>query len=107
MTPTQIYIKISKDFTRTPGARKMDEGNYSGEEFLKSVLEPAYLQASKEDSIVQINLDDTEGYATSFLEEAFGGLARKYGSNNVLDHLDFVSNDEPLLIEEIRHYIKP
>jgi STAS-like domain of unknown function (DUF4325) len=102
----QIIISIAKDFTRTPGARNIDEGAYSGEEFLDKILLPKFLEAIKEKCVLFIDLDDTEGYATSFLEEAFGGLARKYDSQQVLDHIDFKSNDEPLLIEEIKLYIK-
>jgi hypothetical protein len=52
-----------------------------------------------------IDLDDAEGYATSFLEEAFGGLARKYGAKAVLELLSFKSEDEPLLVDEIILYI--
>jgi hypothetical protein len=51
-------------------------------------------------------LDDTAGYATSFLEAAFGGLAREYPIDEVLATLEFTSADEPYLPEEIREYIK-
>ena len=37
--------------------------------------------------------------------KAFGGLARKYPKNEVLETLTFVSNDEPSLITEIEGYI--
>ena len=46
------------------------------------------------------------GYPTSFLEEDFGGLDRKYDPNDVLQMLFFISDDEPSLIEEIESYIK-
>ena len=46
------------------------------------------------------------GFATSFLEEAFGGLARKYGGERCLKRLEFVSDEDPLLIKEITNYIK-
>lgn len=106
MEATIETLIIAKDFTPAPGARNIDEGPYSGEEFLKKVLRPLFERALKEDFTVLVDLDNTEGYATSFLEEAFGGLARIYGPDKVLNHLDFKSEDEPLLIDEIELYIK-
>ena len=101
-----LTINIAKAFASTPGARNIVEGSYSGEEFLKNKLLPMFDQAIAEGSTLLIDLDNTEGYATSFLEEAFGGLARKYNSKKVLNVLQFKSDDEPLLIEEIGMYIK-
>lgn len=100
-----ITIKIAEEFDNAPGARNVDEGARSGEEFLNNVLLPAFEEAQAENKILLIDLDNTEGYATSFLEEAFGGLARQFGSKSVLKTLDFKSDDEPLLIEEIKMYI--
>lgn len=99
-------INISKDFSDTPGARYRSEGDFSGEEFRESVLKPNYLLAIKNNEHLVINLDGGYGYPVSFLEEAFGGLAREYGSKSVLQTLMFISNDEPPLIEEIKKYIK-
>lgn len=99
-------ITISKDFTEAPGSRNVEEGNFSGEAFLKSILRPRFEEAIKNEITLLIDLDNTEGYATSFLEEAFGGLARIHGSDKVLKTLQFKSVDEPLLIEEITLYIK-
>lgn len=97
-------INISIDYTITPGARYIADGDFSGEEFLNKILEPKY-RSLGEDEILEINLDGTDGYATSFLDEAFGGLARKYGKNIVLQKLKFISDEEPYLIEEIKNYI--
>ena len=52
-----------------------------------------------------IDFDGSYGYPTSFLEEAFGGLARIYNAKNVLEKLDFKSDEEPSLIEEVKRYI--
>jgi hypothetical protein len=46
------------------------------------------------------------GYPASFLEEAFGGLARIDGIQTVLDNIVFQSRDEPLVIREIQSYIR-
>ena len=49
-------------------------------------------------------LDGGYGYATSFLEEAFGGLARKTGDPDLLK-ICIVSEEEPALIGKIETYI--
>jgi hypothetical protein len=106
MEATIETLIIAKEFTSAPGARNIDEGTYSGEEFLRQLLKPLFDKALEEDFTILVDLDNTEGYATSFLEEAFGGLSRIYGSQKVLDHLEFKSEDEPLLIDEIKMYIQ-
>jgi hypothetical protein len=98
-------ISVSKDFSETPGPRSKGEGDFSGEEFLERLLLPAYRQAVDDGGILLIDLDGAEGYATSFLEAAFGELARKFTPSEVLSHLDFKSDDEPYLIDEIKRYI--
>lgn len=101
-----ININICQDFSETPGARYRSEGNFSGEAFRDDVLEPLYKKAVKNMEKITVNLDGGYGYPTSFLEEAFGGLARKYNPTEVLSLLEFISEDEPSLIEEIKGYIK-
>ncbi|NKE71859.1 STAS-like domain-containing protein [Candidatus Manganitrophus noduliformans] len=98
-------INILKDFTRTPGARFITDGQYSGEEFREKFLE-GHFKDPNDNSKIIIILDGTEGYATSFLEEAFGGLARKYGTKRCLDRLEFISNEDKLIIDEIKSYIE-
>lgn len=108
MTTLQEFFKISlaEQFANTPGARNIDEGEFSGEAFLHSCLLFHFKEALSHDGVLLIDLDNTEGYATSFLEEAFGGLARMFDAETVLNHIEFKSDDEPLLIEEIKTYIK-
>lgn len=100
-----MIIRIATDFSETPGARYRVEGDFSGEEFRESILEPKFLEAKNNGELLTIDLDGGYGYPTSFLEEAFGGLARKYGSASVSATLTFVSRDEPSLIDEIQEYI--
>ena len=76
------------------------------EEFRETILIPKYEEAVKSKQQLKIELDGGYGYATSFLEESFGGLARIYQIQEVLDTLLFVSEDEPGLIDEITEYIK-
>ena len=101
-----ILINICNDFTDTPGARYRSEGDFSGEEFRETILIPKYEEAVKSKEQLKIELDGGYGYATSFLEESFGGLARIYEIQEVLNALFFVSEDEPGLIDEITEYIK-
>lgn len=100
-----IMINISEDFSDTPGARFIREGDYSGELFRKELLEPKFKEAIETNQKLTINLDGGYGYPTSFLEEAFGGLARIYDKKQVLETIEFISQDEPILVEEIKEYI--
>lgn len=101
-----IKINICKDFSETPGARYRVEGPFSGEEFRETLLIPTYTQAVEGGKKIIIELDGGYGYPTSFLEEAFGGLARIYDAKEILSTLSFISDDEPSLVEEIVSYIK-
>lgn len=99
-------IVISRDFSPTPTARYRSDGKFSGEEFRDDILDKLYREAVDTNNVLLIDLDGGYGYATSFLEEAFGGLARIYGSEAVLNRLEFKSDDEPELISDIEEYIK-
>ncbi|TAL15543.1 DUF4325 domain-containing protein [bacterium] len=98
-------INIATDFSRTPGARFVDDGPFSGEEFRLSILVPLFRDENDNSKIV-IDLDGCAGFPTSFLEEAFGGIARDYGAKRCLDRFIFKSSEDPLLVEEITQYIK-
>ena len=68
-------IDIGKDFSEVPGGRHHDDGPDSGQRFREQWLVPAL----RENEIVEVLLDNTEGYGSSFLDEAFGGLIREEG----------------------------
>ena len=104
--PTLLTVNIAKEFSSYPGARYRKDGPHSGEEFREKLLGPRFRQALEQEQKLLVNLDGAEGYATSFLEEAFGGLAREYGAQKVLAHLELRSLDEPLLVNEIEKYIR-
>jgi len=101
-----LRLDVATEFTTTPGPRSESEGAFSGEVFLKQILEPRFVDAQRQGVKLLVNLDGTEGYATSFLEAAFGGLARSHGVAAVQQVLEFKSDDEPYLVEEIREYVK-
>lgn len=100
-----VEINIATDFSRTPGARYKTDGDFSGQEFFEEILERNFLSIKDSSYKLIVNLDDTDGYATSFLDETFGGLARKYGKELVLNKIEFISHEEPYLIEEIKSYM--
>lgn len=104
-TNVMKIIRIAKDFSETPGPRAQDEGDFSGEQFLQEILRPAYIQAVQDGSTLTVDLDGTEGYATSFLEATFGGLAREFDAAEINSVIKFKSDDEPFLINEIKQYI--
>lgn len=101
-----MIINIVSDYTDTPGARHRSEGPFSGEDFREVLLKPKFMEAKENGEILIINFDGGYGYPTSFLEEAFGGLARIYGSKDVLDIIELISEDEPAIITEVKDYIK-
>jgi len=102
-----IIIRV-KDFSIVPGTRKKDEGKnaHSGEEFREDYLIPKFKEAIKDKKKLTVNLDGTIGYGTSWLEEVFGGLARNFGKAQVNSILEFISEEEPYLIDDIKHYIE-
>jgi hypothetical protein len=100
-----LDISVIRDFADTPGPRSREEGEHSGDQFLEEILLPKFEEAVRSSQALRVDLDGTEGYATSFLEAAFGGLARRFGSDRVLRIIQFKSDDEPHLIDEVKKYI--
>ena len=107
LTFLMLLLKIATDFTTAPGPRYITEGKFSGEQFRQEVLLPKVLEAREKKVTLTVDLDGTSGYATSFLEESFGGLIRENDlSLATLDSvLKFTSNEEPSLLKEIREYM--
>lgn len=101
-----MKIKISEIYTATPGGRFIKEGEFSGEHFRNTLLEPYFIETIKKSEKLIIDLDGGYGYSVGFLEEAFGGLVRKgYNKELLLETLIIISNEEQDLIDEIRNYI--
>ncbi len=101
-----MVVKISKDFSNTPGARYESEGPDSGEKFRKEILIPRYLESREKKECLKVDLDDCYGFATSFLEESFGGLVRTLKEKNILDNIIIISNDDVTLEALIKKYVK-
>ena len=101
-------LKVATDFSDIPGPRYIREGSYSGEAFRENYLLPRLQQCIETGDTLVIELDGTQGYGTSFLEEAFGGLIREDGLSldQISKHIDYVSEEEPYLIDDIKDYLK-
>lgn len=99
-----ITINIATDYSKTPGGRFINEGAYSGEDFREKMLRPKFLEALANNDQLTVILDGGYGYATSFLEEAFGGLAREL-KNRKLKEIIIISEEEPQLVFKIQQYI--
>ncbi len=102
-----MEINIALDFSRIPGARYPEEGDFSGQEFRQTILLPKLQEAIKKQEKLTVNLDGTAGLGTSFLEESFGGLIRvdKFDVDSLKNTLNFISEEDPDYITEIWSYI--
>ncbi len=101
-----IKLTICTDFSDTPGGRFIAEGDYSGELFRDSVLIKRFEDAEEHNDILEINFDGCYGIGTSFLEEAFGGLVRKYHKQGVLKRLRLISTEDETIPGNIKRYVE-
>lgn len=99
-----VKISIADDFSKYPGPRFIKLGDWSGELFRNNYLVPELDKLGTED-ILEINLDGTKGFGSSFLEECFGGLVRN-GYKDKISQIEFKSDNDPSVILEIKSYIK-
>lgn len=71
-----IHYNFAEQFSKNPGLRFRKLSDFSGEQFREEVLEPCFEKNNK----IIINVDGVESsLGASFLSEAFGNLAVKYG----------------------------
>ena len=102
-----MKLRTMEKMKSLPGPRYRRQGSGSGEEFRDEYLIPAFDRAVNLYEILEVEMDGAKfGYPTSFLEEAFGGLARSRGAELVLKNTRITCSSEPMLVEEILHYIK-
>ena len=103
MTNVVHEISVAHDFSKEPCGRTRQDGCFSGQEFREKYLAPALLKPGA----LLVNLDDTDGYSSSFLEEAFGGLVRNQGfcPDDLRKKLRILSLQDPTLIDEIDQYL--
>lgn len=96
-------IAIASEFSQYPAGRYRVDGAFSGEVFREDLLEPRL----REYDVVEVDLDGSMGYGSSFLEEAFGGLVRlkKFTKEALHKKLKFRYKEDPFVIDEIWQYI--
>jgi hypothetical protein len=99
-------INIAKEFSPYPVGRFYGDGPDSGQRFREEFLEPPL---SAGDS-VEVHLSGTEGFGSSFLDEAFGGVVRKFNftDEDVRKRLILVADDDPVdqsYLNETMEYI--
>jgi hypothetical protein len=88
-------LSVSKDFTELPGLRNCSISDFSGEEFYHKILNKEFKISYEKGETLLIDLDFTEGYASSFLDEAFGNLVYDFSLDIVKKHVEIISNQEP------------
>ena len=101
-----LVLNVATEFSATPGARYIEDGLFSGEEFLTKLLEPKFLEAKNQAEVLIVKLDDLWGHPSSFISGSFGELSVKYGASTVLSHLKLECKDNPMLVERIIREIK-
>ena len=101
-----IKIKISTDFSDTPGGRLIEEGDFSGELFRDKILIQKYEEAERTNTFLEIDFDDCYGVGTSFLEEAFGGLVRKYHKHGILQRIKIVAIEDETITDNITKFVE-
>ena len=98
-------INIGSDFSEFPVGRFRSDGPDSGQRFREDFLEPAL---SSGQSVI-IEMSGTDGYGSSFLDEAFGGIIRLMKLSQVEADRLFKFEADPedqSFIEEVKGYIK-
>ena len=89
------------DFDEFPGLRHFSISENSGEDFYHQVLNKAFIEAFKKAETLEVDLDGTDAYASSFLDEAFGNLVYDFHLKNVKPLVRIISKEEPHWIKMI------
>lgn len=87
--------KYVKDFSLRPGPRYINQGDFSGEQFYNEYLKEWFEEAIRSNMVLEVVLDGTDGYLTSFIDESFGRLVYDFGLSEVHDRLRVISELEP------------
>lgn len=82
------------EFSQSPGPRYCAQGEDSGEQFYHVALNRIFAEALKANLKLRVILDGADGYASSFLDEAFGNLVYDFTADVVKNNLEIVSEDE-------------
>ncbi|EYC51466.1 hypothetical protein AZ34_10535 [Hylemonella gracilis str. Niagara R] len=104
MKTKMLKLSVARDFSKNPAGRYRIDGPFSGEVFREEKILPLLKEAEQ----IEVDLDGTEGYGSSFLDEAFAGLLREHDFTEAtfLAHVVLISEDDPSCIDEILQYVK-
>lgn len=107
MEKQKLTIKVM-DFSISPGPRYTNQGDDSGESYYHEILNEAFANAVSQKNTLVVDLDGPDGYASSFLDEAFGNLVYDFGMTMVQQFLEVKSEEEPEWIDMLESdtYIK-
>jgi len=88
-------ISVLDNFSESPALRHCNISDKSGEEFYHKVLNKEFKEAYEKNEKLTVNLDATAGYASSFLDEAFGNLVYDFTLDIVKSKIEIISEQEP------------
>ena len=103
---SNVTLSVLKEFTDAPGARNYTDGDCSGEEFYEKLLAPKFVEALETNRLLEIDMDGTYGYATSFISQAFGSLSKEHGPALCLNTIKIKSEEDAELEKYIYETIK-
>ena len=88
-------ISVLDNFSEFPALRHCNISDKSGEEFYHNILNEEFKKAYEKNEKLTVNLDATAGYASSFLDEAFGNLVYDFTLEAVKKTIEIISEQEP------------
>lgn len=96
------HYSVPSEFSRFPGGRLRSHGPKSGEEFREDILLELYDSCNS----LTIDLTGAVGFGSSFIDESFGELGKKYGFENIKQKLTLIADDDPNLVPIVWSKIK-
>lgn len=100
-------LSILKEFSEYPKLRYSNLSENSAEDFYHKFLNDYFAEAFQTNVKLEVNIDYTAGYTSSFLDEAFGNLVFDFGLENVQKRLTIISTDEPYWLTMIHNETFP
>lgn len=96
-------IHIASEWSKSPTGRYQSDGKSNATDFKKKFI----LNDLDAVAVFVIDLDGTDGYGSSFLEEAFGGLVRDglISKADFNQKFTFKSEEDPSFVDEIFSYV--
>lgn len=98
-------IEIASEFNPNLGGRSIKLGPHSGEDFYNKLLLPKFSDAVRENEKLFIYLDGTTGYGSSFLDQSFGELYRKFDKKLVKNTIVFQTKIFQWIVDYINNDI--